>query len=68
MSESPVAAEPLLRMRGIVKEFPGVRALDGVDLDVQVDAVQRPHAGELLHDAPHAQQRAAHDRLPGSVE
>src|SRR4051794_28087874 len=25
---------PLLRMRGTVKEFPGVRALDGVDLDV----------------------------------
>ena len=27
-------SEPLLRMRGIVKEFPGVRALDEVDLDV----------------------------------
>ncbi|MGH7683473.1 MAG: ATP-binding cassette domain-containing protein, partial [Vulcanimicrobiaceae bacterium] len=26
---------PLLRMRGIVKTFPGVRALDGVDLDVE---------------------------------
>jgi ribose transport system ATP-binding protein len=26
--------EPLLHMRGIVKQFPGVRALDGVDLDV----------------------------------
>ncbi len=25
---------PLLRMHGIVKEFPGVRALDGVDLEV----------------------------------
>ena len=25
----------LLRMSGIVKEFPGVRALDGVDLDVR---------------------------------
>ncbi|MFI6521762.1 sugar ABC transporter ATP-binding protein [Spirillospora sp. NPDC050679] len=25
----------LLRMRGIVKQFPGVRALDGVDLDVR---------------------------------
>jgi ribose transport system ATP-binding protein len=25
---------PLLTMRGIVKQFPGVRALDGVDLDV----------------------------------
>lgn len=27
--------EPLLHMRAIVKEFPGVRALDGVDLDVR---------------------------------
>ncbi|MDL4771904.1 sugar ABC transporter ATP-binding protein [Actinomadura xylanilytica] len=27
--------EPLLRMRGIAKRFPGVRALDGVDLDVR---------------------------------
>jgi ribose transport system ATP-binding protein len=26
---------PLLVMRGIVKEFPGVRALDGVDLEVR---------------------------------
>src|SRR3954470_43880 len=26
---------PLLEMHGIVKEFPGVRALDGVDLDVR---------------------------------
>jgi ABC-type sugar transport system ATPase subunit len=25
----------LLAMTGIVKEFPGVRALDGVDLDVR---------------------------------
>jgi ribose transport system ATP-binding protein len=25
---------PLLEMKGVVKEFPGVRALDGVDLDV----------------------------------
>ncbi|GAA3980841.1 sugar ABC transporter ATP-binding protein [Actinomadura viridis] len=28
-------AAPLLRMRGIAKRFPGVRALDGVDLDVR---------------------------------
>ena len=27
--------EPLLRMRGIIKTFPGVRALDGVDLVVR---------------------------------
>ena len=31
---------PLLSMRGIAKAFPGVRALDGVDLDL--------HAGEVL--------------------
>ncbi|MBB3675099.1 ribose transport system ATP-binding protein [Modestobacter versicolor] len=30
---------PLLEMRGIVKEFPGVRALDGVDLDVRAGEV-----------------------------
>src|SRR5690242_6832918 len=30
---------PLLRMRGVVKEFPGVRALDGVDLDVRAGEV-----------------------------
>jgi len=31
--------QPLLQMTGIVKEFPGVRALDGVDLDVQAGEV-----------------------------
>jgi ribose transport system ATP-binding protein len=30
---------PLLQMRGIVKEFPGVRALDGVDLTVRAGEV-----------------------------
>ena len=30
---------PLLQMRGIVKEFPGVRALDGVDLTVAAGEV-----------------------------
>src|SRR3954463_11729865 len=30
----PDGGWPLLQMRGIVKEFPGVRALDEVDLDV----------------------------------
>jgi ribose transport system ATP-binding protein len=30
-----VDGEDLLRMTGIVKEFPGVRALDGVDLDIR---------------------------------
>ena len=33
------AAVPLLEMRGIVKEFPGVRALDGVDLEVRAGEV-----------------------------
>jgi ribose transport system ATP-binding protein len=28
-------AEPLLSMQGMVKDFPGVRALDGVDFDLQ---------------------------------
>src|SRR5690348_7094504 len=32
-------AAPLLEMRGIVKEFPGVRALDGVDLTVRAGEV-----------------------------
>ena len=31
--------QPLLQMRGIVKEFPGVRALDEVDLDVAAGEV-----------------------------
>jgi ribose transport system ATP-binding protein len=30
-----VERQPLLEVRGIVKQFPGVRALDGVDLDVE---------------------------------
>ncbi len=33
------AAAPLLRVRGIVKQFPGVRALDGVDLEVRAGEV-----------------------------
>jgi len=33
------ATRPLLHMRGIVKQFPGVRALDGVDLDVRAGEV-----------------------------
>src|SRR5262249_9934138 len=36
----PTAEPPLLSMRGIVKSFPGVRALRGVDLDLR--------AGEVL--------------------
>jgi ABC-type sugar transport system ATPase subunit len=37
---TPSLTPPLLSMRGIVKSFPGVRALRGVDLDL--------HAGEVL--------------------
>ncbi|UYM07467.1 sugar ABC transporter ATP-binding protein [Solicola gregarius] len=36
--ENP-APVPLLEMRGIVKQFPGVRALDGVDLTVRAGEV-----------------------------
>ncbi|MFG2830193.1 sugar ABC transporter ATP-binding protein [Streptomyces sp. NPDC048434] len=36
---SEVASAPLLTMRGITKSFPGVRALDGVDLDVTAGEV-----------------------------
>jgi ribose transport system ATP-binding protein len=37
---APSAAAPtLLEMRGIVKQFPGVRALDGVDLEVRAGEV-----------------------------
>jgi ribose transport system ATP-binding protein len=35
MREGPVPEPPLLVTRGIVKDFPGVRALDGVDLEVR---------------------------------
>jgi len=38
--ELPAGDRPLIRMRGIVKWFPGVHALKGVDLEV--------HAGEVL--------------------
>src|SRR4051794_15433905 len=34
-----VVTAPLLEMHGIVKAFPGVRALDGVDLDVRAGEV-----------------------------
>src|SRR4051812_32016725 len=34
-----VVTAPLLEMHGIVKAFPGVRALDGVDLDVRTGEV-----------------------------
>lgn len=35
---SPIG-ETVLKMSGIVKVFPGVRALDGVDLDVRAGEV-----------------------------
>jgi ribose transport system ATP-binding protein len=38
-AEPSAGVEPLLAMRGIVKQFPGVRALDGVDLDVAAGEV-----------------------------
>src|SRR5437762_2542924 len=40
MTDTPAPASPLLQMRGITKSFPGVRALQGVDLTL--------HAGEIL--------------------
>ena len=41
MPPTDAASEaPLLRMRGILKSFPGVKALKGVDLSL--------HAGEVL--------------------
>ena len=36
---APQREPPLLEMHGIVKTFPGVRALDGVDLDVRAGEV-----------------------------
>ncbi|UUN30251.1 sugar ABC transporter ATP-binding protein [Streptomyces sp. FIT100] len=39
MAPAPPPAPPLLTMSGITKSFPGVRALDGVDLDVQAGEV-----------------------------
>src|SRR5258705_9282032 len=35
----PVAAAPLLRLTGVVKTFPGVRALDGVDFEAAAGEV-----------------------------
>jgi ribose transport system ATP-binding protein len=37
--ESPRSADAQLVMHGIIKEFPGVRALDGVDLEVRAGEV-----------------------------
>src|SRR5690349_6901847 len=37
--EVRMTERPLLQMSGIVKEFPGVRALGGVDLDVRAGEV-----------------------------
>src|ERR687891_1689558 len=38
-SLSPSGGPPLLEVHGVVKSFPGVRALDGVDLDVRAGEV-----------------------------
>ena len=34
VNADPQPTRPLLQMRSIVKQFPGARALDGVDLDI----------------------------------
>ncbi|WP_311923059.1 ATP-binding cassette domain-containing protein, partial [Microbispora sp. H10836] len=39
MPKSSSDSASLLVMRGIVKQFPGVRALDGVDLEVRAGEV-----------------------------
>jgi ribose transport system ATP-binding protein len=44
-SESPPVAKPLLEVRGIVKSFPGVRALNGVSFTLEAGEV-RTLAGE----------------------
>ena len=52
---------PLLQMRGIVKEFPGVRALDGVDLDVRRRRgalPARPERRRQVHPDQGARRRA----------
>ncbi len=38
-SYEQAAAQPLLRLEGIVKQFPGVRALDGVDFELRAGEV-----------------------------
>jgi len=39
VTDDPQGTGALLEMRGIVKQFPGARALDGVDLDVRAGEV-----------------------------
>ena len=39
LRDMPASAAPVLRVTGVTKSYPGVRALDGVDFDV--------HAGEV---------------------
>ena len=39
MTSTPAITQPLLQMTGIVKQFPGVLALGGVDLDVRAGEV-----------------------------
>src|SRR5687768_15414735 len=38
-NKSPILKSPILEMRQITKSFPGVRALDGVDLDLYAGEV-----------------------------
>jgi ribose transport system ATP-binding protein len=39
MTDATTADAPLLQVRGLVKEYPGVRALDGVDFEVRTGQV-----------------------------
>ena len=36
---APITSEVVLRLTGVVKSFPGVRALDGVELEVRAGEV-----------------------------
>ena len=38
-SPGRAAAQPLLRLEGVIKQFPGVRALDGVDFELRAGEV-----------------------------
>jgi ABC-type sugar transport system ATPase subunit len=39
MPETAIAAPPVLQMRGISKQYPGVQALDNVDFEVRAGEV-----------------------------
>lgn len=61
----------LLALRGIVKQFPGVRALDGVDLEVRAGEVnglldQNGAGKSMLIEIPAGAPPATPSRKPGS--